>query len=327
MMKKYCIWLTLLLLCICAGCDGNFPSLTEPSEEYSPRETASTSVKPSDTSAVIGPTIPTTEPDWQPQLNLLGLPMLSQERMALIEYYGLINGMLGDAWPKFRDVGPGRDGIRYYGSFCVSNEMGETVYDILYVPYPDIPIATQINLQGHVFYSRYAFALYAFSFRPYSGNGIGYRTGSFYPLWTFLSADAENDDTGLDAYVLSTAAELHRRYENAVDDGKYQSPPVGEEYERLSVESAWLLCTGQVERNSRHYRYYGKFQGIDVFYKANSGIPEGDTAIGNEVFTGSNYSLIVQISHTFYQLQEAYALGLVNDEVLAQIAEAHNRYE
>ena len=67
---------------------------------------------------------------------------------------------------------------------------------------------------------------------------------------------------------------------------------------------------------------------MDVFYSAlgMAGIPEGKKTIGNENFAGTGYRLIVQKDNAIYALEDAYALGIITDEILTQIALIHNQY-
>lgn len=317
MMKKIgCILVLMLLLGIFVGCqEETMPSFGSTGETAGIHTTAA-------------PSLPAEQ-----QNNLLGLPMLSQERMALIENYGELQGLLGADWPQFRDVAPGKDSIRYYGSFILKDGAGnERTYDILYVPYPDIAVPTQINLRGAIFRSEYAFVLYAFSFRENPYEGIGRRYSSFQPLWEFVNPDPESGWQGIGDDVIAYALALHRQYEAVVEDNEPLSPPTGEEYERLRVQASWLLCTGSLsdfDNIDRTQRYYGRFQGMDVFYSARgmAGIPEGNKIIGNEVFAGTGYKLYIQKDSTFYTLENAYAIGLISDDTMTQIAQIHNQHE
>ena len=227
MRKCYCLVMLLIILCIFVGCE----------PEVSP------------TSPTVDSKVPeSSAPDnnLDVQTNSLGLPMLSQERMALIETYGQRLGLLGEKWPTFRDVSAGRDSIRYYGSFVITNGDGiETVYDIVYVPYPEILVPTKVNLRGEEFYSEYAFGLYAFQFYYPSYEGmIGVRYASFKPLWTLVNPGVEWARAEISDEVIAQAAAIHLQYEAAVKDDKYRDVPVGEEYEKQRVLALGLLCTG-----------------------------------------------------------------------------------
>lgn len=319
-MRNYRVFLILVIcIFILTACQNDVPQM--PSSSRSTIDPLPTWPLPTQ----MHPTQPTVQEPENPDL----LSILSQERMALIELYGKQNGMLGDYWPRFRDLAPGKDGLRYYGSFTITDGNGITRrYDIIYVPYPDLVVPTSLSLQGNIFESDYAFCLYAFCFHEYQYEGIGHRYAEFIPLVQLFTKGLGNEVSIPDSIIVR-AAWFHRQCEIVVKTNNHISLPTGEEYERMRVQATWILATGRLpafDDPTAGHRYYGKLNGCDVFYIGGAGIPEANKVIGNEIFQGGGYKIIVCKNNTFYSLEETYDLGIIDDEALSQLAQIHNHY-
>lgn len=321
MRKLVLVSMLFLILYSCSGCGVllNLHSVENGS-------TSSTDLPPTSISSEAPQPTATIPVDTQT------LPMLTQERMALIEAYwdSYCGGRSADQ--SFCDPEPGKYGMRYYGSITRENWKGDTiVYDIVYIPFPDIEVSASIDLRGFTFDGhRCAFGLYIFALHTGFDNEIGMRWASFEPLHKMVNADSWSD---MDDEILAYAAQLHRQYEGLThqSNGTW-APPVGEEYEHQRVQAAWLHCFGfqpDFENSQDHQRYYGKFDGYDVFYCYSGGAPGVYTqiVIGNEVFVNGPFTLLVYKYGCIYTLEEAYELGMISAEVLSQIAQIHNQFE
>lgn len=299
----------LLFICICVGCM-MLESATSGSSTEAPSNSGTTGVPH-----------PTTTVGREAQ----GLPMLTQDRMALIEAYWE-NYCDGVNVQKFRDPEKGKDGIRYYGSYTVKEWDGTQVTcDILYVPFPELAVPTTVELQGYRFSGRYGFALYTFTLYTGKDGEIGMRWANFAPLPDAVKAPEKSSGQGIDDAVIAYAFELHQRYEDMVGKQQTVNTPVGEAYERQRVRAAWLHCFGflpDFDDPQAKQRYYGRYHGMDVFYYAGIGSPGVAVSekIGNETFANGPFVLRVYIDGCIYDLRDAYAAGLVSDDTLSKIA-------
>ncbi len=84
------------------------------------------------------------------------------------------------------------------------------------------------------------------------------------------------------------------------------------------------------EDYDNHTRYYGSYDGYDVFYEcppANYGT-SGTTYIGEYGFRNSGYFWIFAYKDgTLIPLEDAYEAGIISDKSMARICDVHLRYD
>lgn len=299
MKRFFHILLALLLLLSLAAC------------QVSPENTEPTGTEPN-----------ATEPT---QARYPFFPQLEEEKMALIltawqegARYGFPENM------TFCDIDTKTDGIRYYDSFTGPDG---TVYDIVYVPCPGLAVASQISISSsvgegkdmtHTFRSRSGFGLYVFYTQHYEALDV--TAHYFHPL-------ADTEYASIPALIISRAAKLHSEYEKWFYGSELTELPEADPGQQLQrLQASYLMRWGVVPSFQEFYGpfYYGTYSGYDIVLE-----PTGLTwieaqVIGNEEFVfGSSFILYAHKDGQFHKLKDIYEAGMISDEELAQIAQAH----
>lgn len=294
MKRTICALLALVLLLSLAGCQVAQPD-TEPTA---------------------------TEPTQAPYAFF---PQLEEEKMALILTSWQEDARYG--FPEnitFCDVDTKTDGIRYYDSFT---DTDGTVYHIVYVPCPDLAVASQISISGSVgeskditqtFRSHTGFGLYIFYAKHYETLDV--TAHYFRPL-------ADTEYASIPALVISRAAKLHSEYEKWFYGSELTELPAADPNQQLQrLQASYLMRWGVVPSFEEFYGpfYYGTFSGYDIVLEP-TGLAWVETqVIGSEEFVyGSSFILYAHKDGQFHKLKDIYQAGLIGDEELSQIAQAH----
>ncbi len=102
------------------------------------------------------------------------------------------------------------------------------------------------------------------------------------------------------------------------------------------IEQAWLASMGELPqwyidlqgRPAAGIRYYGTYNGFDILFKGTAVGADTTKTIGGVSFTYSNsFVLYAYADGVFYELEEAYADGLISQESLKAAADIHLGYE
>lgn len=248
---------------------------------------------------------------------------LTAERMALIEETWHEKTSFGYQDNQvFCSLDSAADGIRYYGSYEIENSRGTQTIDILYIPCKTLPVASQITLGGYTFRSRTAFALYVFSSTELESLGVTMNT--FYPL-----ADRVETESGISQVpedVLAAAAALHREYEIWLYGSELAEMPQDPPDDRMMrLQASWLMWMGHVPNFGDSY--YGTYSGYDIVFQPTMLAVVTTMEIGGVEFTyGSSFILYAHKDGRFHMLRDVYEQGLITAEEIAQIGQAHRKY-
>lgn len=261
-----------------------------------------------------------------PQISLpADLPQPSKDRVELIETEwknSVRNTHLGSQ--KFYQGGT-KDGIRYYGSYEIPNpDYSEvhggdpTVYNLLYIPYPELAVPSEITLYGHTFRSRTAFCLFVFSSRD-----LGYMVMSvFHPFNDYVDHAMSNQY--INDGFLSKALQLHNTYEELIYGSALDELPewnaTTDEMKMQELEAAWFMRNG----TTSDFQHYGRFDDCDILFVRGELTVMSGIEIAGETFSyHSSFGLLAYKDGEFRSLKKAYEEGLVSRESIAAIAQVH----